>query len=122
MLEYFKPEEFSCGCGKCGKGYEDMKTMLLSMLNSARARAGVPFQVTSSIRCDEHNMRVGGSVNSAHLRGWAVDISTPTSQIRHRLVRAALDVGFHRIGIASTFVHLDCDPTLAGRTMWVYHQ
>jgi len=35
-------------------------------------------------------------------------------------VNALLKAGFTRIGIASSFVHVDCDPTKPAQVIWTY--
>lgn len=113
-MKYFKPEEFACKCGKCGKGFADMKPELLSMLEDARALAGVPFKITSAYRCEAHNKASGGKDNSAHLRGYAVDIKAPTSQAAFKILTSLFEVGFLRVfyNDKHKFFHADCDPTL----------
>lgn len=119
-MKHFTPQEFRCPCGECARGYRDMQVRLLALLDQARAHAGIPFTVTSSIRCEAWNELVGGVDSSAHLRGWAVDIAANTGDKRWRILDAARAVGFDRIGVARTFVHLDCDPTKAARVLWTY--
>jgi hypothetical protein len=36
------------------------------------------------------------------------------------IVKALLEVGFKRIGIDDTFIHVDCDPTKDQNLIWVY--
>lgn len=110
----FSPQEFACKCGKCGKGYPEMQPSTLSKLKQARQIAGVPFVLTSAYRCEEHNRNVGGKPNSAHLRGYAVDIKVQNSQSAMKILKALLSVGFNRIGYNSKtkFFHVDDDPTL----------
>ena len=78
-MQFFKQEEFACKCGKCGMGFNQMKPDTLSKLEQARKLAGVPFIITSAYRCEEHNKSVGGKANSAHLRGYAVDLKITSS-------------------------------------------
>lgn len=118
LRDYFKDSEFACNCGKCGKGIADMQPELLTKLTLARDLAGVPFSLNSAVRCAYWNKHERGEKDSAHLTGWAVDIRTPSSSSRMAIVRAALAVGFNRIGIYRTFVHVDCDPTKPKQVMW----
>lgn len=118
LKDYFKDSEFDCNCGKCGKGIADMQPELLNKLTIARDLAGVPFSLNSAIRCPAWNAKQGGKADSAHLRGYAVDVRAPTGSARMAIVRAALAAGFNRIGVYGTFVHMDCDPTLPQQVMW----
>ena len=118
LRDYFKDSEFNCNCGKCGKGIADMQPDLLTKLTIARDLAGVPFSLNSAIRCPAWNAKQGGKSDSAHLRGYAVDVRTPTSQARMAVVRAAIAAGFKRVGVYGSFVHMDCDPSLPQEVMW----
>jgi uncharacterized protein YcbK (DUF882 family) len=111
-MNYFKPEDFKCKCGQCDGG--SMDAVFLEDLFKARELAQTPYVITSAYRCKEHNRKVGGKENSAHLRGRAVDIKLPTSQSAFKVIKSLMDVGFVRIGYNSKyhFVHVDNDPTL----------
>lgn len=85
-----------------------------------------PVYITSGVRSPETNARVGGSQNSSHLKGLAVDISTNNkgreipNRDRYVIVRELLDLGVTRIGIAKTFIHFDIDPKKAQHVIWTY--
>lgn len=117
--EHFTAREFRCHCG-CGLGFESMQPKLLRRLVAARGLGPVPFIITSSIRCPTHNAAVGGVGSSAHVTGWAVDIAANTGTRRYQILTAAQQAGFNRIGIAATFLHLDCDPQKPGHVIWTY--
>lgn len=116
-MRHFDLSEFQCKCG-CGKA--DMQSQILTMLDEARDIAGVPFTITSGFRCVTHNARVGGKSNSAHTRGYAADIRTGSSAARYKIMDALLRVGFNRVGIAKSFIHVDDDPSLPTNVMWDY--
>ncbi len=90
-------------------------------LDQARAIAGVPFVLTSTLRDVNKNTEAGGVTNSAHLTGEAVDIHCPNSSSRMKMVNALLSVGFNRIGIGNTFVHADVSKTLPQNVIWHYY-
>ena len=116
QVKYFKEEEFKCPCcGKC-----DMNAMFVFMLDSLREFVGAPLHITSGYRCEKHNKKVKGSPNSAHLRGKAADILVTDSEMRWRILKFAMLLGFPRIGIANTFIHLDIDDTLPSPRVWLY--
>lgn len=117
---YFSREEFKCKCGRCGKGYDDMSPIILDRLEFARNVAGIPFVLSSAMRCEEHNRKVGGSPTSSHLHGLAVDIKVGNSEDRLTILKALLDVGSTRIGISKDFIHIDVDFHKAGDVCWVY--
>lgn len=97
-----------------------MQPSFLAMLDQARERAGFPFVIQSGFRTLEHNKEVEGSEDSSHLRGCASDVRARSSRERFAIVKAAIEAGFRRIGIAKSFVHLDNDPTLPPNVIWLY--
>jgi uncharacterized protein YcbK (DUF882 family) len=86
-----------------------MQPSLIDHLQVARNLAGVPFNINSAIRCEEHNTKIGGSPTSAHLTGYAVDISCDSSTKRLQLVGGLLAAGFNRVLLYPTFIHVDTD-------------
>lgn len=117
---YFKESEFFCRCGTCGKGFRDINTLSLGRLMSARHLAGVPFIINSSIRCRTQNHIAGGRENSAHLTGQAFDIKATDSHTRFKILKAVIDAGFTRIGIAKGFIHVDDDCNKPVEVNWLY--
>ena len=95
------------------------KTFLLR-LDEARERAGIPFVINSAYRTPEHYAKIGGKPNSSHLKGLAVDISVTNSRQRFIVLNALLEVGFTRIGIADTFLHVDLDNGKSKEVIWTY--
>lgn len=120
LIENFTKAEFECRCGECERGYQDMQPGLLDRLEVARKCAEVPFVVTSAVRCANWNHKVGGVDSSAHIDGWAVDIAATDGMRRWRIVRAFQAAGINRIGIASNFIHADCDPRKPANVIWTY--
>jgi len=115
---YFTYDEFDSP-DLPGSG-EYMEDEFLRMLDAARDVAQIPFIINSGFRTEFHNRAVGGSENSSHLRGWAADIRAMNSSTRWIIIAACLQAGFTRIGVADTFVHVDCDPAKAENVMWLY--
>lgn len=97
-----------------------MKESTLALLEKAREDANVPFIINSGFRCEKHNKEVGGKSEGAHTTGYAVDIEATDSLTRYEILDSLLKVGFNRIGIADTFIHVDNDPTKPRKVVWVY--
>ena len=116
MLRNFDISEFDSPDQKGSGSLMQMST--LEMMDRARSLAGVPFQVNSGYRTPQHNLQVGGSATSSHLKGYAADIAV-TPLTKSRILRGLIGAGFKRIGIASTFIHADNDPDKNAST-WLY--
>jgi len=116
-MQNFKIEEFDSPDLK-GSGYE-MDQDFLTMLDIARNRAGTPFIINSGYRTEEHNDSLNASKTSSHLKGVAADISCKNSMKRRVILKSLFDVGFTRIGIARTFIHVDNDKTKPD-AIWLY--
>ena len=117
MTKYFKLHEFSCRCGCCKNNID---VGLVFLLNELRERVGIPLVITSGCRCEPYNTLVGGADSSSHVEGFAADIKALSSGTRYRIVEAAFDIKFARIGIAKTFIHLDIDFTKPQDVLWLY--
>lgn len=114
-MKNFKISEFAC---KCGCQEARMQPCLLNSIDHARELAGVPFVITSGYRCQKHNKAIGGVETSAHTRGYAADIAV-NLQSRDIILKAC-EKYFKRIGVASGFIHVDCDPDKPSPARWKY--
>ena len=108
MSKYFKDKE------------KNMDVDFLAKLDEAREYAGVPFIINSAYRSPEHNAKVGGKPDSSHIKGLAVDISAKDSRTRFLILDALFAVGFTRIGIADSFIHVDSDIDKSQNVIWTY--
>lgn len=97
-----------------------MNIEFLKILDTIREKAGFPFKITSGYRTEKNNSLVGGKGESAHKNGVAVDIAVVGSRERHDLIRACIECGISRIGIAHTFIHIDMDFEKDQRVIWLY--
>lgn len=115
-MKHFKISEFACKC--CGK--TEMKESTLEMIDLARDTANIPFYISSGYRCEFHNRSVGGVNDSAHTKGYAVDIKYSGEDSRKIIIDSVKKAGFKRIGIANNFIHVDNDPTKPQNVSWKY--
>ncbi len=117
-FKYFEYEHFDSpdmpGSGKL------VSDELISMLDVARKKYGKPIIPNSGYRTIEHNAKVGGKPSSSHLKGLAVDIKCDNSVDRFKLYDILREVGFKRIGVGKTFIHVDIDKDKSPEVFWVY--
>lgn len=97
---------------------------LIRMLYHLAKKTRLPvFEwISSGVRTPYWNKKVGGVANSSHQIPVckAVDIRVPNHNIRMVLVYAAKEVGFRRIGVGNSFIHLDIDTTKKQNIAWGY--
>lgn len=117
-LNHFSLDEFDSP-DQIGSGKKMNKEFLL-MLDEARSIASIPFKINSGYRSKEHNKSVGGVSGSSHRVGFAADIHCNESRNRFIMVNALIQVGFNRIGIGNTFIHVDNDPNKSPEVIWLY--
>ncbi len=117
-MKYFEYEEFDSpdiqGSGQL------MDPKLLDMIDEAREIYGKPIHVNSGYRTEAHNRKVGGVSSSSHLKGLAIDVACVRSDDRFKMLNALLEVGFNRIGVAGTFIHVDIDKDKSQNVIWTY--
>ena len=114
-MKYFDKSEFS--------NFEMMDEKLLSMLDEMREIYGHPIKITSSYRSPEHPIEAAKKQPGEHSYGAAVDIVSDSGGKTFRLVKAAIEVGFTRIGISRKkgFIHLGIGyPGAPEKTIWTY--
>ena len=101
-----------------------MSDEIISLLDHARDLAGTPFKITSGYRieADIQRLKKAGykvSSKSSHLKGLAADIACDNTT-RYNILDSLMKVGFNRIGISSSFIHVDIDPDKPPFTIWTY--
>ena len=107
MTKYFKEIEYK------------MDKDFLAKLDKAREYAKMPFVINSAYRSPDHPESIKNP-SSSHIKGLAVDIKATDSRTRYRVLDALMSVGFNRIGIASTFIHVDDDKDKSSNVIWTY--
>lgn len=94
---------------------------LMYKLDAMRTECGFPFRITSGFRTVAYNNTLKNSVeDSAHTLGLAVDLYCTDSNKRDKIVESAKRQGITRIGLASTFVHVDIDANKPQQVLWLY--
>ncbi|WP_299081673.1 D-Ala-D-Ala carboxypeptidase family metallohydrolase [uncultured Paraglaciecola sp.] len=106
---WFSDAELDCKCPDlAGCDYRGMHQTVMAMVNDLRERFG-PLVVTSGYRCPQHNVNVGGSSDSYHVKGMAIDLKSPTVSAVE--LYRYMDNKYPRqygLGLYKTFIHVDC--------------
>jgi uncharacterized protein YcbK (DUF882 family) len=103
ISEFFTRDEIAC---KCGCGFDSMDAETLKVADEVRWFVGESITPTSGCRCYDHNIRVGGSKKSQHVRARAMDLPVRNPrEVYDWLCTVYPDkYGF---GVYKTFVHID---------------
>lgn len=108
--KYFKPEEV-----------QGLSEDLVAKLEAARELFDAPIVITSGYRDPQHNVDVGGVKDSAHTRGFAVDIKCTDPFMQGKLCWALGLAGLRRVGKYPVHIHCDIDPNLPQNVFWEGH-
>ena len=107
LSKNFEDKEFYCPCKNCKKDkLPDDK--LVTLLQNLRDKLNQPIYITKGggIRCRNYNKIIGGYVDSPHLYGKASDCKAKNISLID-FAREARGIGFPRVGLYKTFLHLD---------------
>lgn len=115
-IKNFHSAEFDCTCGAPGRDRMDLK--FVRKIDIARDLAGVPFIITSAYRTEKYNAMIGGVLKSSHIKGLAVDIYCTEPSDRFAILNALFTVGFNRIGIYPSHIHVDDDESKMLYVLW----
>jgi uncharacterized protein YcbK (DUF882 family) len=90
---------------------ENLKT-LATQLQALRDYLGKPITITSGYRSKEHNLKIGGALDSYHVRGMAADIQV--EGMKPKQVAEAIELLISQgkmmeggLGIYRTWLHYD---------------
>lgn len=117
-LKWFSESEFArcvppCKMSECSE-------QALKKLDDLRDFCGFPIVVNSAFRSKSYEKKNGRTGTSSHCKGVAFDLRCYDSKLRAIMVRNAFRVGFNRIGISDSFIHVDCDSDKLNPCIWLY--
>ena len=116
ITKNFSRHEFFCkGCESddCPKGHFSIDLRLVNLLQEVRDHFGRRVTINSAYRCPQHNLKVGGSKNSQHLKGMAADFVV--SGVSPGEVQIFLKDHIGGLGSYAAFTHVD---TRGYRARW----
>ena len=92
-----------------GANESQIDPVLADLAKSIANRLDVELYINSAYRDTVKNTAVGGARTSAHMSGYALDISWDEfdNAKREEMLRVAIEEGAKGIGIYSTFLHID---------------
>lgn len=109
---HFKRRELQC---KCGCGFCEPTAEFLELIEHVREILDVPMYVHSAQRCRRHNAAIGGSPNSKHMTGQALDFDCGNRLSPVAIYNILLAKYIHGelpelggMGLYKSFVHIDC--------------
>ena len=110
---HFNRSEFAC---RCNCGFDTVDTELIAVLEDVRQHFMKPITITSGCRCSDHNLNVGGSYDSQHVKARAADFHV--EGVEPEKVYAYIDQlhnSRYGLGLYSSWVHFD---SRQGRARW----
>lgn len=116
--KYFKEAEFQRCSPSCS--LQEMSQAFINRLDATREAAGIPLLLSSAYRSAAWDKAKGRSGKGDHPQGMGADIVCRSSDTRMKILRAAFEVGWTRIGIGDTFIHLGMGADLPDNVVWLY--
>lgn len=109
-IKHFDREEFRCKCGGkyCNGFPAEPSQKLVKLADRVREHFGTAAIVSSGVRCETHNAKVGGVSGSRHKYGTAMDFTirgVPASLVLP-YVQAQPETNY-AYAIDSNYVHMD---------------
>lgn len=111
-IKYFDRDEFKCKCGgkHCNGFPVEPKEKLIRVADRVRGHFGASCNVSSGIRCTQHNAKVGGVTNSRHKQGKAMDFTVKGKTAMEVLeyVQKQKEIRY-AYAIDQNYVHMDIE-------------
>jgi hypothetical protein len=119
LASNFYMYEVRCRC--CGEIPTNIQHCIVfaEQLQMLRSAIGKPFIVTSWYRCPNHNAAVGGSKESYHTKGRAIDFYIPGMTVK-QMFTELVDRPFGGIGAYPTKGIIHIDNRITSITRWVW--
>lgn len=92
---------------------------MMFRLDRARGIYGHPIIISDGYRSPERNKELGGTPNSLHTKGLAVDIKAPVDPaMREKLCWALGRAGFRQVGRYDRHYHMEIDHERPNDAWW----
>lgn len=105
LTEHFSLSEFACPCGKCTP---IMDMTAVTLFQRIRSFYG-PISPTrgGGYRCQAYNAKIGGTPQSYHMLGMAMDIACSNPVQRHRLLEIIFMLKTPGVEVCDRHIHVD---------------
>ncbi len=119
LSPHLRLREVACPCNDCLGRTAPMHRRLLVAYAHWRSHRDSPIWIRSGYRCPKHNGKVGGSENSQHMLGLAIDVylGKDVDLMSEELLAEIMACGFTGIGRSKTQLHVD---TREDPYFWLY--
>jgi hypothetical protein len=93
--------------------------VLANNLEKVRDLLGKPLNISSGFRCSELNRKLGGSLKSAHMDGYAADFTCEAYGSPKEVLEAikSSDIKYDQMIYEGTWVHISFDPAMRQQTL-----
>ncbi len=98
----FYLRDFQCSCCKRVM----IHPLLLEKMERLYQLSNGNFKITSGYRCELHNKKVGGVLNSKHTKGYACDITSNNIKEVFEIVKN-LGFSFYKLDEKKNYIHLE---------------
>ena len=115
LSKYVSLSEVAC---KCNCGLVPQKAML-DKFDEIREAYGAAIHITSGSRCEKHNKKIGGSKNSNHVKGLAIDV-VRTPGLEEFLMKnlETLNIWIEDLASCPTWLHIQIVPPKSGKRIF----
>ena len=97
----------------------NMQPAILLFLERLCVHLGKYIAPTSAFRTVAYNTKIKGAKNSAHLRGYAIDLPCDNSYMRYKIISFAMKANVPRLEVGANWIHIDFDPSLPQKVIFL---
>ena len=97
----------------------NMQPVTLLFLERLCVHLGSYLSPTSAYRTKAYNAKIKGASNSAHLRGYAIDLPCNNSYMRYKIISFAMLSNVPRLEVGANWIHIDFDPSLPQKVIFL---
>lgn len=101
---------------------EGLNPDLINKLIEIEKKVKFELFINSGKRTEVENTKLLDAVpDSEHLTGDGADASAVEGYKKYKIIKAAIELGFTRIGVGRTFIHLGISKSKPQFVIWTYN-